>query len=87
MTFHTLLQVMWYASQVPQVVIQHSLSSSCVNDSCFYLAMGGIVTRLLLLLAGDVEENPVQRRVNQGSGYINHRGPSRSKASIMGLGP
>ena len=58
MTFHTLLQVMWYASQVPQVVIQHSLSSSGVYDSCFYLAMGGIVTRLLLLLAGDVEENP-----------------------------
>ena len=59
MTLHALLLVMYCAIRVPKtVILQNSTFGPGVYDSCFYLAMCVVVTRLLLLLAGDVEQNP-----------------------------
>ena len=59
MTLYVLWKVMRCQEYVTQTVIFHSASSSSsLYDGCFYLAIGSVVTRLLLIMAGDIEENP-----------------------------
>ena len=56
MIMYVLLKVM-ECRRVTQTVIFHLISSS-LYDGCFYLAIGSVVTRLLLIIAGDIEVNP-----------------------------
>jgi hypothetical protein len=57
MTLYVLLKVMCCKVHATQTVLSHSTSST-LYDGCFYLAVGGVVARLLLIMAGDIEENP-----------------------------
>ena len=55
---YLLLKVTCCTLQVTQTVIPYSSSSSSLYDSCFYMAVAGVVSTLLMIMSGDIEENP-----------------------------
>ena len=77
MTLYLLLKVTCYTIRVTETVIPLSFSPS-LYDSCFYLAVVGVVTRLLLIIAGDVEENP---------GPVDQEELTRSLATLITKAP
>ena len=55
MIMYVLLKVMECKTRVTQTVIFHTTSSTSLYDGCFYLTIGSVVTRLLLIIAGDIK--------------------------------
>ena len=57
MMVNLLLSALIHAVKVSTSVISHGPRNG-VNDNCFQVIIGGLVVKLLLILAGDIEVNP-----------------------------